>query len=423
MIRGLDRLRHTLGDPNLQWLIRRVRRRLESGLPQQSTITLRNPIHEEREALARLLGKPVVRSGAISVRLSDLEALLRHAELSPGLAEAIAALTGPLVNHRATEAKVAGDWRAIFEEKGGRIHRAPYVSEWLCELEQSRLLVRLSKGDCNSGRALLRQALEIVERLPLKGTPISELAATATGDSHALDAGTPLSAILLRLVSKTSGIEEWISPEGRRSAWASVGVIVDELSAPALVLNLRCSGGTELDRAINLHAEVGEPYRISTRQLLRSSFQFTAASVGRTVYVCENPSVVAAAAQNLGKNSAPLVCIEGQPKTPAHILIRQLRAAGIEIAYHGDFDWPGIRIGNLIVERYGSTPWRFGAADYLEAPKGKVLRGKSAIACWDPGLSAAMTECGKSAHEEAVLPALLNDLACSLSPRPQIFTG
>lgn len=411
MIRDLDRLERTLGDPNLQWLIRRIRRRLESGLPQQSAITLRNPTYEEREALARLLGKTVSRSGPISVRLPDLDALLRHAELSSGLAEAIEALSGPVVDRRAMAADAAEAWRSVFEEAATRLRERRDAAEWLRELEQSRLLVRLTKGNCDSGRGLLHQAIEIVQRLPAHAMPISELAALVTGDSHALDAGAPLSAIILRLIRKISGIQEWTTPEGRRSAWASVGVIVDELSAPVLVLNLRCSGNAELDRAINLHAEIGEPYRISTRQLLRSSLQFSAASVGRRVFVCENPSVVAAAAQNLGKHSAPLVCIEGQPKTPAHILIRGLRSAGIEIAYHGDFDWPGIRIGNLIVQRYGSIPWRFSAADYLEATKGKALRGKPAIACWDSGLSAAMMECGKSVHEEAVLQSLLNDLA------------
>jgi len=410
MIPEPDRLERTLGERGLQWVIGRIRRRLESGLPLQTKMALRFPTQQQRQALARLLGKPTTRSGAISVSLAELDALVRHAGLGSGLVEAVEALSGPIVNHRREQAEIAESWRILFEEAVHLSDKRSPVVEWLVELERSRLLARLTKGDVDYGRGLLGHAVDIACRLPLSGTPIAELAATVTGDSHALDTGMPLSAILLRLISRLSGIEEWATPEGRRSAWASVGVIVDELSAPVLVLNLKASGDSELDRAANLHAQIGEPYRISTRQLLRRRLRFTAAVLGGTVYVCENPPVVAAAAERLGKFCAPLICIEGQPKTAAHVLILQLREAGIDIAYHGDFDWPGLGIGNVMVRRYGSTPWRFGTADYQEAPKGKGLRGQSIKASWDAALSIAMTESGKSVHEEAVLPTLLKDL-------------
>lgn len=95
----------------------------------------------------------------------------------------------------------------------------------------------------------------------------------------------------------------------------------------------------------------------------------------RPVYVCENPAVVAAAAERLSAGCAPLVCVEGQPKAAAHRLLGQLVEAGARLLYHGDFDWPGLAIANQLFNRHGATAWRFQAAGYEVAPKGKTLIG------------------------------------------------
>ena len=410
MILNRERLEQTFGGPHLAWLIRRLRRRLEAGLDIQKELTLRNPAALERNALGRLLGRRMSRNGPISVRPSELEDLIRHAELANGLIDAVETLTGPVEDKSAKRFSEDNAWNDVFNEMKGCIPDSLTALDWVNELQSSALVRRLAKQDIECGRLLCREAAEIVNRLPASGTCLSEIAATATGDGHALDAGRPLSAMLLRLVSKLSLIEDWTTSEGRRSAWAGVGVLVDELSAPVLTLNLRSEGGAPPDRALNLHADIGEPYRISTRQLLRSGLQFTKSSAGPKVYVCENPTVVAAVANALGSSSAPLISIEGQPKTSAHILLLQLRRAGIEILYHGDFDWPGIQIANLVIRRYGAVPWRFGAEDYKISPAGIALRGTPVGSCWDPNLADEMIRRQSAVHEEAVLALLMKDL-------------
>jgi uncharacterized protein (TIGR02679 family) len=79
--------------------------------------------------------------------------------------------------------------------------------------------------------------------------------------------------------------------------------------------------------------------------------------------------------------------------------------------YHGDFDWAGIRIGNLMLRRYDVTPWRFSLADYLSAPKGRRLHGISSVADWDLHLANAMMGEMRSVHEEAVVDRLTQDLS------------
>ncbi len=374
MIRDDARLRQLLGDRELAWLVARVGRRLSSGATGGS-VTLQSATPAQREAVDRLFGRRASLGTSVSVRLTDVEALLQRAGICDSLAEAIEALTGPLVDGRARRRAVEEAWAEIFAAGDGGSR------PWLEELRATGILRRLSRNDLEVARTLLRQAREIERRLPAGGVPLAELAASITGDSHALDPGTPLGTIAVRLAATSGKVETWDTAEAWREAWTSAGVLCDELSAPVLTVNLRAT--------------------------------FGAAAAGRTVYVCENPTVVAAAANRLGANAAPLVCIEGQPKTAARLLLDRLAASGARLAYHGDFDWPGIHIGNLLVRRHGAAPWRFSGADYRAARGGRALHGDSVAAAWDPQLEPAMIEVGRAVHEEEVLDLLLEDLAAN----------
>lgn len=409
MIADASRLRQLLGSPELAWLVERARRRLLNGSAGGS-VTLHEPTAARREAVDRLLGRRPSRGTSLTVRLGELEVLLQHAQICDSLAEAIEALTGPMLNVRAQRKSVEQSWAELFATTSVGAGSRPAVNAWLKDLRMSGLLKRLSRNDPSLGRRLLQQALEIDRRLPVKGVPLAELAAAVAGDSHALDAGAPLGTIAVRLAAAVGGVATWDSSEARRDAWASVGVLCDELSAPVLTLNLCGDGTTVTDRVLRLHAEAGEPCRLTTRQLLRDPPDFGRSMGDRTIYVCENPTVVASAANRLGARSQAVVCLEGQPRTAAHLLLSRLATAGARLVYHGDFDWAGIHIGNLVVRRYRAAPWRFSSEDYRAARGGRELHGVPGAATWDPSLEAAMIETGRAVHEEQVVDMLLADL-------------
>ena len=92
------------------------------------------------------------------------------------------------------------------------------------------------------------------------------------------------------------------------------------------------------------------------------------------------------------------------------MLLGQLRSAGLRLAYHGDFDWPGIQIGNLMVTRFQAEPWCFGSADYLAAAEGAPLAGNPIIPVWDARLAEEMRARGRAVYEEAVLLQLVGVL-------------
>ena len=82
--------------------------------------------------------------------------------------------------------------------------------------------------------------------------------------------------------------------------------------------------------------------------------------------------------------------------TAQRCLLSQLANARAQLCYHGDFDWPGVTIGNHVMREYGAQSWRFEAADYATAAEAasdmaQTLTGKAVLANWDDGLMAAVT--------------------------------
>lgn len=103
------------------------------------------------------------------------------------------------------------------------------------------------------------------------------------------------------------------------------------------------------------------------------------------------------------------------PGAAQQVLLQQLAAAGARLLYHGDFDWPGIRIGNFVMREFSAQPWRFGVTDYLAAAaSGLPLPAEGQVlADWDAQLAPTMTSRGFVLHEERVIELLLGDLKCS----------
>lgn len=231
-------------------------------------------------------------------------------------------------------------------------------------------------------------------------------AADILGSAHALDDGAPVATLALSGARAVTGHPEGAGAAWRRAAWASAGLLRDDVSSTVLTLNLR---GTA---ALDWMADVGEPCVLTLRQLAHRPPR-TAPPV---VHICENPAVLSAAADNHGPAARPLVCVQGQPSAAALTLLAALHGQGAAFRYHGDFDWGGLRIATTLLGHVPWQPWRYTAADYHEAvaaagPGLWPLEGNPAPAPWDPALARALAEHGLRVEEEAVLDALLTDLA------------
>jgi len=408
-----ERLQNLLGGQTLLALRQRMRQRF-SRLPANaspSTLRLARLLPSEYEALALLSGRPAGNAQSIVLDVAQIDAALKSGGIAASLREALERLDGPIVS-ALDIAERESRWFALRETCS-----APELRDFLEVGSSLGLLKRLARKDLVVAARLLEHASAVLSRLPAGGIPRAQLAADALGNAHGLDNGQPVATLVLSVCRCQRAAEREPDPvldetetdqsgETTREIWARQGVFVNELAKPALFLNLPV-------RSTRKPASLGEPGFISLRRLVRRAPAW--AVQGRTVYVCENPNIVAIAADRLGAMCKSLVCTDGMPAAAQRVLLDQLVSAGAELCYHGDFDWPGLNIGSYVLRTWGARPWRYAAADYRAAVsnasrKDRDLSATTVTASWDPTLAEAMRHSGISVAEEAVVDSLLEDL-------------
>lgn len=401
-----ERLQRLLGGEPLLPLRMRLRQRFErAGADSEaSSFRMGNLSSAEHAALAALQGSAVTASNSMRVDIVAIDDALKRAGVADSLRDGLVQLDGPIKDRAAEREAMQGQWCDVLD-------RCRH-SEMLTLLQSTRalsLLKRISNQNHGLAAQLIVSAETVLIRLPAHGIPRAQLAADALGDAHALDRGCAVATLVLEVLrarlnptaSPDIDNNDVIEPD-QRDLWASAGVLVNELARPALALNLPGI------------ATLGEPTYLSLRYLLRSPPTWTRR--GSTVFVCENPNLLAIAADRLGARCAPLVCTEGMPAAAQRTLLKQVVAAGAALSYHGDFDWPGLHIGNYVMREYEATPWRFGVANYEEAlsvtpSPGRALKGAVVEASWDGALSISMRNAQRAIDEETVADSLLQDLA------------
>jgi uncharacterized protein (TIGR02679 family) len=417
------RLQRILGGEHNALLRKRLRRRFERT-PLDATVEsfrIGKLTAEEHAALASLLGRPLRYTNSLQVDVRLIDIAFQNAGIAASLRDALEQLDGPITNLATTRLELQTMWSDVL---GNCTHRE------LIGLLQTPagigLLKRLARQSPPAALQLCRRVEAVLQRLPASGITRSQLAADVLGgDAHALDSGQPTATLALtvwrQVIARTDysndGVDSEPTGDGElelgggaerdRDVWAKAGVLVNELARPVLFLNL------PVRHAGNYSQSPGEPVYASLRSLLRSPPSWDVADC--RVFVCENPNLVAIAADHWGSDCAPLVCTDGMPAAAQRCLLSQLAKARAQLFYHGDFDWPGVRIGNHVMREHGAQPWRFGASDYEAAVEGassfgQALTGKAARAFWDEGLMTAMQQHELSIAEEALAASLMMDL-------------
>jgi uncharacterized protein (TIGR02679 family) len=402
-----------LSGSELDKLWRAARRRLESnGLSLYGTpLVLKRLSREEADAVAGLLGIVRPRS-EVRIRLDALDVILRSSSAGHGLIEVLTALGGPLTDRRAEKNAAATRRATTWSELAAHpvVVADPGLEDWLANLRRSGLATRLAGAQ--GVEALVNGALDVVARLPGNGIGLAVLAAETTGDAHGLDRGRPIGTLVLQALGARSETPPPVTAGQWRAAWQAAGVVCDDLSCHVLVMNLRPRGAAELVGGMVLdHASFGEPVRLTLRQVSSGELE---PETPTPIFCCENPAIVAAAADCLAEDAATLICLEGIPSTAGLVLLERLSAVGCPLHYHGDFDWPGLSIFTTLRRRFEVLPWRFGVVDYeeaLDAGRGGIaLAGRPVESSWDPPLAAAMSRAGVAVFEEQVVDRLLGDL-------------
>jgi hypothetical protein len=222
------------------------------------------------------------------------------------------------------------------------------------------------------------------------------------------------------------GITAWFDPARGRAARFQARMINAIPTFHANLRRLHTAGesGTSRARALVLaraclHPELGPQLFLAAVgdhpwRLVRAVWEGPPAA-NSWVFVTENPSVLAAAAdvvsRELDIGPVRLLCTMGTPSRREVAAIARIAATGWQVAVRADFDPAGLRhVGSLLREVPGAAPWRMHTQDYLESRATTPLNAPVPLTPWDPALADRLGEAGLAAFEEALLPALLDDL-------------
>lgn len=264
---------------------------------------------------------------------------------------------------------------------------------------------------------------------------LAEFAGKELLDPHALDRAQPAGRAVARLLAATFA---WLDHSGAssvaadavvghvledalaaavnaagsvlraaswRGTWGRAGISCDQVSSTVLVLNLPLEGANSALGKVTTVA--GEPIWVTARMTLeacRTRANWATNTTDRprrspngkehgevAVRVCENPSVIEAAANRLGASCPPLVCLYGRPSSAAWAVLFAVVAGGARILLSTDRDVAG---GQIAAEVAAVIGRRYG-------------RGR--VSSWLPT--------AKGVFEEQRMDALLNDLAGNTSAR------
>jgi uncharacterized protein (TIGR02679 family) len=396
-----------------------ARRALEgNGLQLSGSIMLANPSDEEKRALHALLGR-----GSTRVELATLDRAVNDA-VGMGLVAWLVDTSGVL-RDRASERAQRASRRLAIESLAidHELAKRSWFGEWMTVARRDGAIAAAVRFE---ERQYLQAALDVLEVVLSGGhdrVPLATVVAGATGDTKRLNSATVRS-----LVEHGLALEAEISrptrSADRRLLWALYGIVVDDVSSDVLVLNVRPVGESALARWLCEAADLGEPFRITLRQLERADLSFTARAFGESragsrvpVSVCENPAIVMDAAIRLGRESLPLLCTEGVPSDAFWNIANSIAESGSPIRVHADFDASGCTIAGSVIERIGATPWRFYSRNYEAAlmalgdrfslPRSKGTPPKTP---WDPKLGRAIARDTRAVFEELLVNELLADL-------------
>jgi uncharacterized protein (TIGR02679 family) len=400
VITGLDR-------PELATLWSAARAHLErrSLRVEGARVTLRGLDDDEIAAVCSLVGRRRPTSSTVRVDLAQLDAKLRAGPHGVGVIDVLVAIGGPMRDRRGERVEAARGrdelWSLVVDHPATQDER---VARWV---ESLRMRGRLTRLGITAPDVAVTDALDVVGALVERAeggarvVPLAVLAAELTGDAHGLDDDRAVGQLIADAVVALSG------ELALRQAWATFAVDIDAVNSSVLTLGLAGPPGSILDVA----RRSGEPLRLTTRMLRTIEFDDELAD-GGVVHVCENPSIVAAAADSLGAASGPLVCTDGMPKHVTGVLLSLLADGGAAIRAHADFDVGGIAVVSHLRAVHGVAPWRFGRRDYLDAlaRPTRPLDGTVGSTPWDESLAATMNDTGRAIHEEALLDTLLADL-------------
>ncbi len=287
------------------------------------------------------------------------------------------------------------------------------------ELVENKLLCALTED-----LHMLVRALEILNRLCVEKRYqyLPVFAAVLFGDPHRLDPGTRdahLLQLLLQWLEIQRGVEademNSIPSLRRQASYLSAGILLDDVSNYAMLCGVEAIGRDGLVHAgMAGFAADGAPVNVPL-SVITGWAQLRCRD--NTFWIVENPVVYAVLCERFGRTRS-LMCMNGQPRLSAWLILKLLRDGGIRVYYAGDFDPEGLCIAEKVQQSLlpgQCVFWHMSEADYCSAQSQKPInarRMKMLDHLQDPLLqntAALIRQQGVAGYQENILQMYLSE--------------
>ena len=268
-----------------------------------------------------------------------------------------------------------------------------WAGQWMDELEQPdsemhRDLLNRCRESWNGMeemKRLLVLGIKILNGLPYRQETAEYLAVFAsmmTGNPHAFDDGTKDGKFLNLLVQwdirqrKIMVEKSHLFPALQRQRfYLAAGILRDDISNYVMVSGIRAwKKNGQIHAGMEGFQKDGDPVQVSLSVIAGWKRVECPAD---EIYIVENPSVFAMLCGKWRGRKA-CMCMNGQPRLSALLLLDLLAQAGVRLYYAGDFDPEGLLIAQKVKQYYKGRAvyWHMSLREYEKSRSQEIISSK-----------------------------------------------
>ncbi|MCD7824983.1 MAG: TIGR02679 domain-containing protein [Clostridiaceae bacterium] len=357
--------------PVFQRLLNGFRDKYNSYGSFSGTVVIRNVAEEERDILEGFFQKNFHGQKSISVSAKRFEKALQEscfAEVTPRrLLELY--FCEPIAGKKERKQKEEQMWTQMYEE----------VLEWAGEKFAAGWVRKMQnesprgKNNIEEVRSQVMLGVRMIDSFPAEQNRMEYLAvfaARVTGNPHAFDEGTKEGQLLYQTIQWYAS-EKQISISGndlfpalyKQRLCLLAGILRDDISNYAIL-----SGIHAVKKDGRFHAGIEGFFQ--ERDIVQVPLSVIAGwkSVRcpeQKIYIVENPSVYANLCEKF-RGERACMCMNGQPRLSALLILDLLAESCTKIYYSGDFDPEGLLIAQKLKQYYKGEflYWHMSVNDY-----------------------------------------------------------
>ena len=319
-----------------------------------------NPSAHEIDVLEGFFGRNFHGQKSISISAERFSKALNESRYANGSSERLLELyfgTAPISKkeQKEKEEKKQQEIEAEFFSYCEKTAAKSFLSE-LLDLQKGSV-----KKDLQEWKRLLFLSADMINELPYRNDSAEYLpvfAARLTKNPHAFDRGTTqgdllYQVVLLDLAKRQIQVtqSEQFSSYKRQKSFLACGILLDDMSNYVLLYN---AVGVRKDGAYHsgLEGFSAEHDMLQVPLTVLTKLKYLE-SPDKTLYIDENPSAFAFRCAH--NPDSTCLCMNGQPKLAALVVLELFAASGTTVYYSGDFDPEGLWIAQRLAIFYPET--------------------------------------------------------------------